>query len=236
VVPGRPWRHPEIVRPTVLVVEDDPELRRLLARGLGEEGFDVVIAPTATAAIRHAQSRLDLAVIDIGLPDADGRDLCQALRARGFPAPVLFLTARDAVTDRISGFNAGGDDYVTKPFAIAELVARLRALLRRATAAAPAPEPGDLGGLVLDPAAHAASGPGGSVQLTPTEFRLLAALAGRPATVIRRRELVGAAWPDGAVVYDNTLDQYVARMRRKLREVAPEAAIVTVRGVGYRLG
>jgi DNA-binding response OmpR family regulator len=220
----------------VLVVEDDPELRRLLARGLGEEGFDVVIAPSATAAIRHAESRMDLAVIDVGLPDADGRDLCQALRARGFSAPVLFLTARDAVTDRVSGFNAGGDDYVTKPFAFVELVARLRALLRRTVASEPAPANGDLGGLVLDPAAHAATGPGGSVQLTPTEFRLLAALAGRPGTVLRRRELVGAAWPDGAVVYDNTLDQYVVRMRRKLREVAPATAIVTVRGVGYRLG
>ncbi|MEA2149699.1 MAG: hypothetical protein QOD69_1529 [Solirubrobacteraceae bacterium] len=239
VEPERAPRHPENVKPTVLVVEDDPELRRLLARGLGEEGFDVVIAPSATAAIRHAESRMDLAVIDVGLPDADGRDLCQALRARGFSAPVLFLTARDAVTDRVSGFNAGGDDYVTKPFAFVELVARLRALLRRAAASEQAPDNGDLGGLgglVLDPAAHAATGPGGSVQLTPTEFRLLAALAGRPGAVLRRRELVGAAWPDGAVVYDNTLDQYVVRMRRKLREVAPDAAIVTVRGVGYRLG
>jgi two-component system response regulator MprA len=224
------------VKPTVLVVEDDPELRRLLARGLGEEGFDVVVAPTATDAIRHAEARMDLAVIDIGLPDADGRDLCQALRARGFSSPVLFLTARDAVTDRISGFNAGGDDYVTKPFAIAELVVRLRALLRRGAGKDPVPESGDLGGLVLDPAGHAASGPAGSVQLTPTEFRLLAALAGRPGTVLRRRELVGAAWPDGAVVYDNTLDQYIVRMRRKLREIAPDTAIVTVRGVGYRLG
>lgn len=224
------------MKPTVLVVEDDPELQRLLARGLGEEGFDVVVAASATAAIRHAEARIDLAVIDVGLPDADGRDLCQALRARGFSFPVLFLTARDAVTDRVSGFNAGGDDYVTKPFAFVELVARLRALLRRATAGEPAPDGAGVGGLVLDPAAHAATGPAGSVQLTPTEFRLLAALAGRPATVLRRRELVGAAWPEGAVVYDNTLDQYIVRMRRKLREVAPDTAIVTVRGVGYRLG
>ncbi len=220
----------------MLVVEDDAELRRLLARGLGEEGFDVVIAATATDAIRHAESRMDIAVIDVGLPDADGRDLCQALRARGFSAPVLFLTARDAVTDRVSGFNAGGDDYVTKPFAFVELVARLRALLRRSPAGEIPLPSGELGGLVLDPAAHAATGPAGSAQLTPTEFRLLAALAGRPGTVLRRRELVGAAWPNGAVVYDNTLDQYIVRMRRKLREIAPDTAIVTVRGVGYRLG
>src|SRR4051812_153619 len=119
------------VQPSVLVVEDDPGLRRLLARGLGEEGFDVVASADAAAALRAAEEAPDLAVIDVGLPDADGRDLCQALRARGFTAPVLFLTARDAVTDRVSGFTAGGDDYVTKPFAFVELVARLRALLRR---------------------------------------------------------------------------------------------------------
>ncbi len=218
----------------MLVVEDDPELRRQLARGLGEEGFAVLVAADAAAALRHDHAQLDLAVIDVGLPDADGRDLCQALRARGFVAPVLFLTARDAVTDRVSGFTAGGDDYVTKPFAFVELVVRLQALLRRSGGEG---RPGlHVDGLALDPATHAATGPGGSVQLTPTEFRLLAALAGRPATVLRRRELVGAAWPDGAVVHDNTLDQYVVRMRRKLRVVAPGAAIVTVRGVGYRLG
>jgi two-component system response regulator MprA len=183
----------------------------------------------------HLDDAIDLAIIDVGLPDADGRDLCQALRARGFDAPVLFLTARDALTDRVSGFTSGGDDYVTKPFAFVELVVRLRALHRRAGPGGP-PRPPEIGDLRLDPAQHAATGPGGSAQLTPTEFRLLAALAGRPATVVRRRELVGAAWPDGAVVHDNTLDQYVVRLRRKLREVAPQTAIVTVRGVGYRLG
>jgi len=222
------------VQPTVLVVEDDAELRRLLARGLGEEGFEVLVAASAAAALSHAQAGIDLAVIDVGLPDADGRDLCQALRARGFTAPVLFLTARDAVTDRVSGFTAGGDDYVTKPFAFVELVVRLQALHRRS--GSERRERLEVDGLMLDPATHSATGPVGSVQLTPTEFRLLAALAGRPATVVRRRELVGAAWPDGAVVHDNTLDQYVVRMRRKLRAVAPDAAIRTVRGVGYRLG
>jgi two-component system response regulator MprA len=228
-------RHPEAVQTTVLVVEDDPELRRLLARGLAEEGFEVVVAADAAAAMGHAHAGLDLAIIDVGLPDADGRDLCQALRARGFTAPVLFLTARDAITDRVSGFTAGGDDYLTKPFAFVELVVRIRALLRR-SASSDAPQRTGVDGLRLDPAMHAATGPGGSVQLTPTEFRLLAALAWRPATVVRRRELVAVAWPQGAVVHDNTLDQYVVRLRRKLRTVAPDSAIVTVRGVGYRLG
>lgn len=223
------------VATSVLLVEDDPELRRLLARGLREEGFAVIAAADAATAMGQADAELDLAVIDVGLPDADGRDLCQALRARGFRAPVLFLTARDAVTDRVSGFSAGGDDYVTKPFAFVELVVRLRALHRRSAFSEP-PPPAGPSGLRLDPAGHAATGPGGSVQLTPTEFRLLAALAGSPGAIVRRRELAGAAWPDGAVVHDNTLDQYVVRLRRKLRTVSPDAAIVTARGVGYRLG
>jgi two-component system response regulator MprA len=167
----------------------------------------------------------------VGLPDADGRDLCQALRARGVEAPVLFLTARDAMTDRLAGFSAGGDDYVTKPFHFDELVARLRAVLRR-SGTDPATE---VGALRLDPVAHAISGEDGEVSLTPTEFRLLATLAAQPGAVVRRRELIRAAWPEGAIVHDNTLDQYVARLRRKLREVSSGAAIGTSHGVGYRL-
>jgi DNA-binding response OmpR family regulator len=215
----------------LLVVEDDPELRSLLSRGLGEEGFEVEAVGDAAAAMARAGDAPDGLVIDIGLPDADGRDLCQALRARGVDAPVLFLTARDAMSDRLSGFNAGGDDYVTKPFHFDEVVARLRALLRRSGADAST----TIGALRLDPVAHAISGDDGQVALTPTEFRVLAALAAQPGAVVRRRDLVRAAWPDGAIVHDNTLDQYVARLRRKLREVSANAAIATAHGVGYRL-
>src|SRR4051794_12347965 len=149
----------------------------------------------------RAEEPPDGLVIDIGLPDADGRDLCQALRAGGVEAPVLFLTARDAMADRLAGFGAGGDDYVTKPFHFDELVARLRALLRRAGADAAA----HVGGLRLDPVTHAAGWDGRKVALTPTEFRLLAALAAGGGAVARRRELVRAAWPDGAIVHANTL-------------------------------
>ena len=215
----------------LLVVEDDSELRSLLSRGLGEEGFDVDAVGDAAAAMARLQDAPDGLVIDIGLPDADGRDLCQALRARGCTAPVLFLTASDAVTDRLAGFSAGGDDYLTKPFHFDELVARLRALLRRSGADAAAA----VGTLRLDPVAHRVSGDGREATLTPTEVRVLAALAARPDEVVRRRELVRAAWPEGAIVHDNTLDQYVARVRRKLREVAADVAITTVHGVGYRL-
>jgi two-component system response regulator MprA len=215
----------------LLVVEDDPELRHLLARGLGEEGFDVRAVADAASAMEQVGDLPDGLVIDIGLPDADGRDLCQALRAQGIDAPVLFLTARDAMTDRLAGFSAGGDDYVTKPFHFDEVVARLRAMLRRSAADAST----TVGALRLDPVAHAISGDVGDASLTPTEFRLLAALAARPTAVVRRRDLVRAAWPEGAIVHDNTLDQYVARLRRKLRETSSEATIETAHGIGYRL-
>jgi DNA-binding response OmpR family regulator len=217
---------------SLLVVEDDAELRSLLLRGLGEEGFDVRAVGDASAAMAQIDDAPDALVIDVGLPDADGRDLCQALRARGTTAPVLFLTARDAVTDRLAGFSAGGDDYLTKPFHFDELVARLRALLRRSGADPAA----TVGTLRLDPVAHRVSDDGHAATLTPTEFRVLAALVARPDEVIRRRELIRAAWPEGAIVHDNTLDQYVARLRRKLREVTDDVTITTVHGVGYRLG
>jgi two-component system OmpR family response regulator len=173
----------------------------------------------------------DLLVLDIGLPDADGRDVCQTLRARGMTAPVIFLTARDALTDRLSGFKVGGDDYLIKPFALAELIVRIEAALRRVTNSSPDPR----GGLALDPSQHGVAGPGGQVSLTPTEFRILATLASDRGSVVRRSTLLGAAWPDGAIVSDNTLDAYVSRLRGKLREAEIEERIANVRGVGYSL-
>jgi DNA-binding response OmpR family regulator len=170
-------------------------------------------------------------VIDVGLPDADGRDVCHALRARGATVPVLFLTAADAVTDRLAGFGAGGDDYLTKPFHFDELVARLRALVRRAGADPVA----TLSGLRLDPLRYTIATAVAEVPLTPTEFRVLATLAASPKAIVRRRELVRAAWPEGAIVHDNTLDQYIARLRRKLRQASSEREIVTAHRVGYRL-
>src|SRR4051812_29067472 len=173
----------------LLVVEDDADLRSVLRRGLTEEGFEVTVAADGAGAIAAADSQPDALVVDIGLPDADGRDVCQALRARGAHMPVLFLTARDTRADRLSGFASGGDDYVTKPFDFAEVVARLRALLRRAGTDRSL----QVGGLRLDPVEHAIALGGERSSLTPTEFRLLAALAAQPGDAVRRATLVAAA-------------------------------------------
>ena len=216
--------------PTVLLVEDDNALRDVLARALREEGLGVVTANDGQTALASADQDTAAVVLDIGLPDADGRDVCLALRARGVQAPVLFLTAKDAVHERLAGFAAGGDDYLTKPFHVAELLARLRVLIRRSDTSVTSTS----SGLVLDPALHALTHEGRTIPLSPTEFRLLAALLGRPGEVVRRRDLLRAGWPDGAIVHENTLDQYIARVRRKLEQVACTDRIETVRGVGYR--
>jgi two-component system OmpR family response regulator len=219
--------------PRVLVVEDDGDLRRLLRRGLEEEGFEVVQASTGNDAVSLAESEPpSLLVVDIGLPDADGRDVVQAVRSHGVESPVLFLTARDQMVDRLAGFSAGGDDYLTKPFEFVELIARLRALLRRSAGLLPVAVAGDLR---LDPAVHAVGARDATVPLTPTEFRLLGALVGRHGETVRRRELIATGWPDGAMVHDNTLDVYLGRLRKKLAELPTDAQIETVHGVGYKL-
>jgi two-component system, OmpR family, response regulator len=221
------------VLPRVLVIEDDGDLRRLLRRGLEEEGFDVIQASLGKDAVSLAEHvPPDLLVVDIGLPDADGRDVVQAVRSRGVESPVLFLTARDQLVDRLAGFSAGGDDYLTKPFEFAELIARLRALHRRNAGKAALVEVGDLR---LDPATHAVSAGDKTMPLTPTEFRLLGALVGRHGETVRRHELTATGWPDGAIVHDNTLDVYLARLRKKLAQLPTKVRIDTAHGVGYRL-
>ena len=219
------------------ICEDDSELRSLLSRALQAEGFEIRATSTGHEAVAaFTDLPPDLIVLDIGLPDADGRDVCQALRSHGLEAPVLFLTARDAVPDRVSGFHAGGDDYLTKPFALSELLVRVQALLKRAAAAPPSAEEAEpMTDVRLDATGHSVRCGERSEPLTPTEFRLLAALAAKPGAVIRRRQLVAAAWPDGAIVHDNTLDAYIGRLRRKLRDLESETEITTARGVGYKL-
>lgn len=215
--------------PLIGVCEDEPALRSVLTRALRAMDHEPVVVASAAEALRaFVRRRPDVLMLDIGLPDADGRDLCLALRAAGVDSPVLFLTARDGLHDKIAGFEAGGDDYLTKPFELAELRVRIDALLRRTTSRDAASD-----GPVLDPARHALIADGVEVALTPTEFRLLGRLMADPGTVVRRHGLVAAGWPHGAMVSDNTLDSYVRRIRKKL-EPLELADITTVRGVGYR--
>jgi two-component system, OmpR family, response regulator len=214
--------------------EDDDELRGVIRTALEREGHEIRATASGTEALRmFTDSPPDVLILDIGLPDADGRDVCMALRANGGSCPVLFLTARSAVSDRVSGFHSGGDDYLAKPFALSELLVRVAALAKRARSPDSA-RPNDRG-VTLDPAAHALRRGNSRVMLTPTEFRLMAALVARPNEVMRRAALIATAWPDGAIVHNNTLDAYMARIRRKLREVDPDATLETVRGVGYVL-
>jgi two-component system, OmpR family, response regulator len=213
--------------------EDDDELRGVIRTALDRESHEIRATASGTEALRmFTESPPDVLILDIGLPDADGRDVCMALRANGVDCPVLFLTARSAVSDRVSGFHSGGDDYLAKPFALSELLVRVAALARRAPV--DSAHPNHLG-VTLDPAAHALRRGERRVTLTPTEFRLMAALVARPDEVIRRAALIATAWPDGAIVHNNTLDAYMARIRRKLREVGADVTLETVRGVGYVL-
>lgn len=217
----------------VLVVEDDGSLREAVARGLRQHGFRVSTAADGAGALRAVgpgpASVFAAVVLDIGLPDSDGRDVCQAVRSRGIDVPVLFLTARDQLHDVLAGFAAGGDDHLAKPFHLSELRARLVAMIRRSTSRTSPPHIG----IHLDPAAHELVEGDRRQPLTPTEYRILGALMGADDRVLRRRELVAAGWPEGAIVHDNTLDQYVARLRRKLTASGAHS-IDTVHGVGYR--
>lgn len=217
---------------TVGICEDDPDVRRVLTDALRMTGHRVVIARNGREAVENlgAESGVEVLVLDIGLPDADGRDVCQALRAAGQHAPALFLTALDAVHDRVSGFHAGGDDYVVKPFALSEVLVRIEALTRRTR-----PHSVPSSGLVLSPDRLSVSVDDREVPLTPTEFRLLAAIAKEPGSVVRRRTAVAAAWPDGAIVNENTIDSYVRRIRVKLASIGSPVELTTVRGVGFTL-
>ncbi|WP_222611914.1 response regulator transcription factor [Knoellia locipacati] len=216
--------------------EDDPGIRSVVAQALSFAGHDVVTAHRGSEALTRLgrDSGVSVIVMDIGLPDSDGRDVVQALRSAGQPAPVIFLTALTDVHHRISSFHAGGDDHLGKPFDVRELIVRVEALGRRMSSP-PLPAPAGLGNLSIDPTAHAISTGDDEVLLSPTEFRVLAAIASRPGEVVRRASVVAAAWSDGALVTDNTLDSFIRRVRRKLDEVGATVGIETVRGVGYRI-
>ncbi len=214
------------------VCEDDPSIRRILVEHLRIHDHEPVVAQNGGEAVRlfAGDQGLDVLVLDIGLPDSDGRDVCVSLRSAGQTAPALFLTALGQMHEKLAAFAAGADDYLTKPFEAAELIVRVEALARLV----PAPRAG-AGELVLDPARHSVRYAGAGVLLTPTEFRMLAAVTSRPGEVVRRRVVVAAAWPAGGRVHDSTVDSYATRIRRKLERVGSPVQLRTVRGVGFEL-
>ncbi len=213
----------------LLIVEDDAAVRRMLERSLGAEGFEVAGAADGGTALALAERTApDLVVLDVSMPGLSGFEVCRRLRAKGLTGGVLMLTARDSVADRVRGLESGADDYVVKPFAIAEVVARLRALTRRGSDRSERLAHGEI---VLDTAtATVAVGGGAAVQLTAREAQLLELLLRDPRAVLSREAAIEAIW--GGAGTDNLVDRYVARLRHKLGD--PET-IRTVRGVGFIL-
>jgi two-component system OmpR family response regulator len=218
----------------VLVIEDHRRMAELIGRGLRRESYAVDIAASGTAGIRMARANdYDAIVLDLMLPDIDGFAVLRDLRGRGRWAPVLVLTARDAIDDRVEGLDAGADDYLTKPFAFAELSARLRALVRRE----PAPRPAvvSVGDLTLDPASHEVRRGAASVTLTPKEFALLHLFMRHPGVVLTRETLLEHAWDISYEGESNVVDVYVRYLREKIDRPFDRRSLETVRGVGYRL-
>ena len=218
----------------VLVVEDEVKMAGLLKRGLEEEGYAVDMSGTGLDALWLAsENPYDAVVLDIMLPDMDGFEVCRSLRAAGRWSPVLMLTARDGVPDRVSGLDAGADDYLTKPFSFAELLARLRALVRRgATERPPFLSVGDL---TLDPATRRVSRADTPVELTAKEFALLEYFMRHPGEVLSRTRLIDHVWDFAYEGDSNVVDVYVRYLREKVDRPFGSSSIETVRGAGYRL-
>jgi two-component system OmpR family response regulator len=221
----------------ILLVEDDPKAARLLARGLEEEGYAVTLAASAEQAAPLADTGCALVILDWMLPGQDGAALCRAWRQRGMRLPVLMLTARDTLSDRVAGLDSGADDYLVKPFEFDELLARVRALLRRA--APPQPQvlqPVRLGDLVLDPLARTVAFDARNLALTPKEYTILVLLAARPGAVVSRMHLAEQVWHADLIAIDNLIDVHIKNLRRKVLDAGSSLQVETVRGQGFRLG
>jgi two-component system, OmpR family, copper resistance phosphate regulon response regulator CusR len=218
----------------ILLVEDESKVARAVRDGLEAEGYQVTLAATGDAGLQSASTRnFDVILLDLMLPGRDGLEILTARRAEGDPTPVLILTARDAVLDRVAGLDAGADDYLVKPFAFAELLARVRALLRRGRPeSAPRLVAADL---EIDAAARRASRAGRPLSLTAREFALLEYLVQRQGQVVSREEIARDVWrePSRGTPLDNVIDVHIMRLRRKVDHDGAVRLIHTVRGVGF---
>jgi two-component system copper resistance phosphate regulon response regulator CusR len=218
----------------LLVVEDDPKALATLVKGLGENGFVVDTAATGTDGLHLARTGgYDLVVLDVLLPGRDGWSVLRELRSAGVQTPVLFLTASDAVTDRVKGLDLGADDYLVKPFAFAELLARIRTVLRRGPGRAP--DVVRVADLEIDPVRHRATRAGTALDLTPKEFALLSLLARRTGEVLSRTLITEQVWDVNFDAEANVVDVHVRRLRAKVDDPFDKKLIHTVRGVGYVL-
>ena len=228
-----------MTEPLVLVVDDDAAIREALERALRLEGFGVETVGGGRAALAAVASRPPAAIVlDVGMPDLNGRAVCARLRADGVRTPILILSARDEVDDRVAGLQAGADDYLVKPFAVEELVARLHALLRRGADGTDGVDPSAavaVGDLVVDPAARSARRGGRELVLTRREFDLLEALARNAGIVMSRERLLELVWGYDWDTDGNVVDVFVSYLRRKLEAEGEPRMIQTVRGVGFAL-
>jgi DNA-binding response OmpR family regulator len=219
----------------VLIVEDETKLARLLEQALAEQGCSVRLACTGREGLRLALSfPFDVILLDVMLPEMDGFEVARELRRREISTPILFLTARDTEADLVCGLELGGDDYLTKPFSFVELVARIRALARRAREVAPPKL--KIADLVMDPVTHGVERAGEPIDLSRTEFLLLEFLMRNTHRVVNRQALLEAVWGGARAVENNTLDAFIRLLRKKVDEGHSLKLLHTVRGFGYMLG
>ena len=223
--------------PRVLVVDDEARIREVVQYALEKEGYEVSVARDGEEALEHASDQVDLVVLDVMLPKTDGLEVCRQIRQR-YKTPVIFLSARSDEVDRIVGLELGGDDYLTKPFSPRELVARVRAVLRRVSASTEeAAESTETqlahAGVAIDLDRHEVTYNGAAVSLTPTELGVLVALLERPGVVLSRKTLMERAYTDVTHVTERTIDTHVRRIRSKFRRCGGDP-IATVHGVGYK--
>jgi two-component system OmpR family response regulator len=219
----------------LLVVDDEPNIRELLSASLRYAGFEVVTAEDGREAVQAAERvRPDLIVLDVMLPDMDGFEVVRRLRSSGRPLPVLFLTARDGTEDKVTGLTLGGDDYVTKPFSLEEVLARIRAVLRRTRGDVAEPSRMRVADLELDEDSHEVRRAGEPVHLSPTEFRLLHFLMSNVGRVLSKAQILDHVWEYDFGGDSNVVESYVSYLRRKVDQSEPRL-IHTLRGVGYML-